>query len=103
MAPRPTEIRKVAELMDPSGSEESKALALEIINALDAMRLDRDQWIVGFRSSQNTPNTFMGPWSTKNQAMRAAAKVAFLENPETTPGVGWVVSKMYGPTWIDSM
>lgn len=100
MAVRPTEIKLVAQMMDPDVSEEAKALAREIIVALDDARQDREQWILGFRSHEKLPAMYTGPWSTKTQAVRAAQRVVFEQDPNTTPGVGYVVTRMMGPDWI---
>lgn len=103
MPVRPTEIKLVAQLMDPDVSEESKALAREIIEAIDQARADREQWVVAFRNHETSPVVVMGPWSTKTQALRAANAVAFQQDPLTTPGVGYLVTRMMGPNWVFSI
>lgn len=100
---RPTEITLVAKMMDPEASEEAKALARDIIDALDAARADRDYWLVSARTLRNGPSITVGPYSTKNQAMKAAAKIPFADDPWTTPGLGYLVHNMKPPTWLDNI
>lgn len=103
MAPRPTEITAVAKILDPSLSDDAKIMAREIIEKMDELRLEREQWIVSIRNGAASPVVSTGPWTTKNQAMKAAAKVAFVDDPNTTPGVGWFVHRMMPPPWLDSL
>lgn len=103
MALRPTEVKLVAELMDPNLSEESVLLAREIIEALDQSRKEREQWIVAARTMKNGPHIMVGPFSTKNQAVKGYKKLAYVDDPNTTPGVGAVICKMYHPVWLDSL
>lgn len=102
MAPRPTEITLVAKMMDPDVSEDAKELARNIIDALDAARTDREWWLVSARTIRNGPTLTVGPYSTKNQAIKAAGKIAFADDPAKFPGLGWMVHKMNSPTWLDS-
>lgn len=101
MAPRPTEVKLVAKMMDPDVSEDAMELARNIIDALDAARADREQWLVSARTMREGPTLTVGPWSTKNQALKAAGKIAFADDPNSTPGLGWLVHKMYPPGWLD--
>lgn len=101
MAPRPTEITLVAKMMDPEASEDAKALARDIIEALDAARADREWWLVSARTLKDGPTLTIGPFSTKNQALKASGRVAFADDPATTPGLGLMVHKMQPPTWLD--
>lgn len=103
MAVRPTEVKLVAKLMDPELSDEAKALAKEIIEALDEARLEREQWGIATRTMKNGPTLLIGPFSTKNQAVKAFGKVAFVDDPNTTPGVGGYITKMYQPAWLDTL
>jgi hypothetical protein len=103
MAVRPTEIKLVAKMMDPDISDEAKALAKEIIVALDTARQENDQWSIMARTMKGGPYLAIGPFSTKNQAMKGLKRVAFADDPMTTPGVGAWVGKMYQPPWLDRM
>jgi hypothetical protein len=100
---RPTEIKLVAQMMDPDLSEESKVLAREIIEALDEARAEREQWVVAFRNHVLAPTIVMGPWSTKTQAIRAANAIAFQQDPNATPGVGYLATRLMGPNWVYSI
>jgi hypothetical protein len=68
--PRPTEIRLVAKLLDPDAenSEDASALAIEIIEALDASRLKRESFIVVAKLADWAPLQAWGEFSTKLQA-----------------------------------
>jgi len=102
MAPRPTEITLVAKMMDPDVSDDAKELARNIIDALDAMRADREWWLVSARTLRNGPTLTVGPYSTKNQALKAAAKISFADDPDKVPGLGWIVHNMKPAAWLDS-
>lgn len=101
MAPRPTEITLVAKMMDPECSDDAKALARDIIEALDEARSDREAWLVSARTLRNGPSLTVGPFSTKNQAVKAASKIAFADDPNTTPGLGYLIHKMNPPSWLN--
>lgn len=103
MAPRPTEITLLAKMMAPGGDDmdDAKELARDMIEALDKVRLEREQWVISVRNGSKSPVTTIGPFGTKNQAMKGTAKLAFDDDPDTTPGVGWIVHRMYQPTWLD--
>lgn len=101
MAPRPTEINLVAKMMDPECSEDAKALARDIIEALDESRADREWWLVSARTLKDAPTITVGPFSTKNQAMKAASRIAFADDPATTPGLGALIHNMKPPAWLD--
>ena len=92
----------MAKMMDPDASDDAKALARDIIDALDAARADREWWLVSARTIRDGPAITVGPYSTKNQAMRAAQKIAFADDPMTTPGLGYLVYKMNPPAWLDA-
>ena len=68
--PRPTEIKLVAKLLDPDAenSEDASALAIEIIEALDASRLKRESFIVVAKLADWAPLQAWGEFSTKLQA-----------------------------------
>lgn len=101
MAPRPTEINLVASMMDPECSDDAKALARDIIEALDESRSDREWWLVSARTLRDGPAVTVGPYSTRNQALKAASRLAFADDPNTTPGLGYLVHMMKPPTWLE--
>lgn len=98
---RPTEITLLAKMMDPTASEDAKALAREMIEALDESRTERDQWIITARTLKDGPVVTVGPFNTKNAAMKAAKKLSFADNPESTPGLGMLIHQMKHPVWLD--
>lgn len=69
---KPTEIRLVADLLDPDRTDPdaSRELAEEIIVALDEKREKDDLYIIAARLADWAPITAYGPWSTKNQALK---------------------------------
>lgn len=101
MAPRPTEVKLVAKMMDPDVSQESMDLARDIIEALDEARQDREYWLLSARTLKDAPTITVGPFSTKNQALKAASRLAFADDPATTPGVGALIHNMKPPVWLD--
>lgn len=103
MAPRPTEVSLVAKMMDPEASDDAKDLARDIIDALDEARSDREWWLVSARTIKDGPSITVGPYSTRNQAVKAASKIAFADDPNTTPGLGYLVHKMNPPSWLDKL
>ena len=68
--PRPTEIKLVANLLDPdnSNSEGAAELAIEIIEALDKSRAKRESFIVVARLADWVPLQAWGEFSTRLQA-----------------------------------
>lgn len=102
MAPRPTEVTLVAKIMDPEVSDEAKEMARNIIDALDAARADREWWLVSARTLRNGPTLTVGPYSTRNQALKAAGRIAFADDPNQHPGLGWMVHNMKPPSWLDA-
>jgi hypothetical protein len=68
--PRPTEIKLVANLLDPDStdSESAAELAQEIIEALDESRFKRDSYILVAQLAQWAPVQAWGEFSTKLQA-----------------------------------
>jgi hypothetical protein len=93
--PRPTEIRLVANLLDPDNgnSEDAADLALEIIEALDKSRQKRESFIVVAKLADWVPLQAWGEFSTRLQAEKffphlsapdGAGKgmIARLENPD---------------------
>ena len=78
-------------------------MAREAIEALDEVRSKREQWVVAARTMKDGPIIQVGPWTTKNQAMRAVNKIAFADSPSDTPGCGALVIRMRTPEWLDSL
>jgi hypothetical protein len=68
--PRPTEIRLVANLLDPDNgnSEDATDLAIEIIEALDKSRQKRESFIVVAKLADWVPLQAWGEFSTRLQA-----------------------------------
>lgn len=68
--PRPTEIKLVANLLDPdaTNSEGATDLAIEIIEALDKSRTKRDSFVVVAKLAQWVPNQAWGGFTTRLQA-----------------------------------
>lgn len=100
MAPRPTEVKLVAKLMDPEISEDSMDLAREIIEALDQARQDRDAWVVVARTMKDGPVLTVGPFSTVLQASKAMHKIPFADLGE---GVGARLAPLRTTKWIDEL
>ena len=70
MKPRPTEIKLVAELLDPdsSNSEDATELAIEIILALDKSRAKRESFIIVAQLVKWLPPHAWGEFNTRLQA-----------------------------------
>ena len=93
--PRPTEVKLVANLLDPDApnSEDAMALAHEIIEALDKSRIKRDSYIVVAKLADWSPLQAWGEFSTKLQAEKFVGKLA-----APGPGSGrGAISKMEDP------
>lgn len=93
--PRPTEVRLVANLLDPdnANSEDAADLAIEIIEALDKSRLKRESFIVVAKLADWVPLQAWGEFSTRLQAEKfyphlsapdggGKAAIARLEHPD---------------------
>jgi len=67
--PRPTEIKLVANLLDPdnTNSESAAELAVEIIEALDESRYKRESYILVAQLARWAPVQAWGEFSTKLQ------------------------------------
>jgi hypothetical protein len=67
--PRPTEIKLVANLLDPdnTNSESAAELAVEIIEALDESRFKRESYILVAQLARWAPVQAWGEFSTKLQ------------------------------------
>ena len=76
--PRPTEIKLVANLLDPDGtsSESAAELAVEIIEALDEARGKRDSYILVAQLARWSPVQAWGEFSTKLQAEKFVSQLA---------------------------
>ena len=94
--PRPTEIKLVANLLDPdnTNSESAAELAVEIIEALDESRYKRESYILVAQLARWAPVQAWGEFSTKLQVEKfmknlsgvdaegGRAVVVHLEQPE---------------------
>jgi hypothetical protein len=99
----PSEVKTVAKILDPSLSDESKDMALEIIDAIDAIRAKRDQWIVIARLSNESPVFAAGAWTTKNQALKRVSKLSLVNKEGDQSKTGVMVARMMQPEWIESL
>jgi hypothetical protein len=93
--PRPTEVRLVAQLLDPDAenSEDAATLAIEIIEALDKSRTKRESFIVVAKLADYVPLQAWGEFSTRLQAEKffphlsapsgvGSGAIARLEHPD---------------------
>lgn len=103
MAPRPTEVKLLAKMMDPDVSDDALALAKDMIEALDKSREDRDSWLASARTMKGGPIVTVGPFSTQTQAMKAMGKIPFADDPATTEGLGAMIHKMHPPKWLEDL
>jgi hypothetical protein len=82
MKPRPTEIKLVAELLDPdnSDSEDATELAIEIILALDKSRAKRESFIIVAQLVK-----WLSPqaWGEFNTRLQAEKFFSHLSSPES--------------------
>jgi hypothetical protein len=87
--PRPTEIKLVANLLDPDAenSEDASNLAIEIIEALDKSRAKRESFIVVAKLADWVPLQAWGEFSTRLQAEKF---FPHLSAPDTTGGKGMI-------------
>lgn len=76
--PRPTEVRLVANLLDPdnTNSESAADLAEEIIEALDESRGKRDSFVLVAQLASWAPVQAWGEFSTKLQAQKFVSQLA---------------------------
>jgi hypothetical protein len=76
--PRPTEIKLVANLLDPdnTNSESAADLAVEIIEALDESRGKRESYVLVAQLASWAPVQAMGEFSTKLQAEKFVKHLA---------------------------
>jgi hypothetical protein len=93
--PRPTEIKLVAKLLDPDAenSEDASALAIEIIEALDASRLKRESFVVVAKLADWAPLQAWGEFSTRLQAEKF---FPHLSSPNANGGKG-AIARLVNP------
>jgi hypothetical protein len=89
--PRPTEIKLVANLLDPdnTNSESAAELAQEIIEALDESRYKRESYILVAQLARWAPVQAWGEFSTKLQAEKFVKNLSAVDKDE--PGKAVVV------------
>ena len=89
--PRPTEIKLVANLLDPdnTNSESAAELAVEIIEALDESRYKRESYILVAQLARWAPVQAWGEFSTKLQAEKFVKNLSAVDKDE--PGKAVVV------------
>ena len=89
--PRPTEIKLVANLLDPdnTNSESATELAVEIIEALDESRYKRESYILVAQLARWAPVQAWGEFSTKLQAEKFAKNLSAVDKDE--PGKAVIV------------
>ena len=89
--PRPTEIKLVANLLDPdnTNSESAAELAVEIIEALDESRYKRESYILVAQLARWAPVQAWGEFSTKLQAEKFAKNLSAVDKDE--PGKAVIV------------
>ncbi len=89
--PRPTEIKLVANLLDPdnTNSESAAELAVEIIEALDESRYKRESYILVAQLARWAPVQAWGEFSTKLQAEKFAKNLSAVDKDE--PGKADIV------------
>lgn len=87
--PRPTEIKLVANLLDPddTNSESAAELAVEIIEALDESRGKRDSYILVAQLAQWAPVQAWGEFSTKLQAEKFVKNLSAVDKGGTGKAV----------------
>jgi hypothetical protein len=89
--PRPTEIKLVANLLDPdnTNSESAAELAVEIIEALDESRFKRESYILVAQLARWAPVQAWGEFSTKLQAEKFSKNLSAVDKDE--PGKAVIV------------
>ena len=99
MKPSPREIKAVVEALSREFDDIEDA-ARAAITALDEVRVTKDQWIVVARPLAGGPYVAVGPWTTKNQALKASRSFVSAHKDDNS-GTGLVVMSMNQPEWID--
>lgn len=89
--PRPTEIKLVANLLDPdnTNSESAAELAVEIIEALDESRFKRESYILVAQLARWAPVQAWGEFSTKLQAEKFSKNLSAVDKDE--PGKAVII------------
>ena len=87
--PRPTEIKLVANLLDPdnTNSESAAELAQEIIEALDESRGKRDAYVLVGQLARWAPVQAWGEFSTKLQAEKFVKNLSAVDKNESGKAV----------------
>jgi hypothetical protein len=87
--PRPTEIKLVANLLDPDNTDSESAadLAVEIIEALDLSRGKRDNYIVVAQLARWAPVQAWGEFSTKLQADKFTKNLSAVDSDGGRAGI----------------
>lgn len=82
MAPRPTEVKLVAKLLE-SEAKSVTELAQRVILALDESRRTREEWVMVM---YDKPMVYaFGPYPTRNQANEPVAKGKLIASHEGIP------------------
>ena len=100
--PRPTEVKLVANLLDPdnTNSESATELAVEIIEALDSSRGKRDSYVLVAQLASWAPVQTWGEFSTRLQAEKFAKNLA---SPGPGGGKAWVTRMELPEKFIERM
>jgi len=98
--PTKRELVAVANILDPSLSDEAIDMAREVVETLDDVRSSKDQWIVVARLMANGPDLAVGTWTTKKQALKASECLVSAHREEA-PGTGMIVMPMRQPLWLE--
>lgn len=101
MKPSPREIKAVVEALSREFDDIEDA-ARAAITALDEVRVTKDQWIVVARPLAGGPDIAVGPWTTKNQALKASEEFVSAHK-EPTPGTGKIIMSMRQPNWLEKI
>jgi hypothetical protein len=93
-------VKTVASILTPDVDDDALDMAVEIVEAVLNIESDRDQWAVIARTDPQAPYLGVGTWTTKNQAMKAAAKLCG-STPDRT-GTGSLVLPLRKPDWLEN-
>lgn len=94
-------VKAVASILTPDDSEEAIDMAVEIVETVLTIESKRDQWALVARLDPDTPYLGVGTWTTKNQAMKAAAKLC--GSTPNREGTGSLVLPLKQPEWLDTI
>lgn len=75
-------------------------MAVEIVEAVLSIEQGKDQWAVVARTDPQAPYLGVGTWTTKNQAMKAAARL--VGSTSDRQGTGSLVLPLRPPSWLDT-